>query len=153
MDDGSSEKLDNKVKKWRREANFPIFLFSQENSGKMASINALISKTSGDIIIEMDDDDYFCPHVFSKIVFDYQKILNNDKVYGVIYEKEFSQNNRNIKSGLKGKICTLYDLHYKEKEDFDMALTFKGDYRRKFSYELENGEKFVTEARMYYKMD
>lgn len=153
MDDGSDTSLQSTVLEWKKEADFSIRLFRQNNAGKMAALNFLVPQTTGDIIIEMDDDDYFVPNIFIKIILDYQKILKNDKVYGVIYEKELTQNNQHINMNLKGEIRTLYDLHYKEKEDFDMALTFKGDYRRKFSYELENGEKFVTEARMYYKMD
>ncbi len=153
MDDGSKERLDDVIKKWKKEASFPIFLFTQENRGKMAAINTLIPKTTGDIIIEMDDDDYFVSNIFSKIALDYEKIIDDEEVYGVIYEKKLTSHNRPIDSSFDGKVFTLYDLHYKEKYDFDMALTFKGDYRRKFSYPLERGEKFVTEARMYYKMD
>ncbi len=153
MDDGSDTSLQSTVLEWKKEAEFSIRLFRQNNAGKMAALNFLVPKTTGDIIIEMDDDDYFVDNIFINIVLDYQKILNNEKVYGIIYEKELTQNNRKIRQGLRGEIRTLYDLHYEEKEDFDMALTFKGDYRRRFSYELENGEKFITEARMYYKMD
>ena len=40
----------------------------------MAALNHLIPYVSGDILIEMDDDDYFVNDVFSKIVSDYEKI-------------------------------------------------------------------------------
>lgn len=153
MDDGSTSRLDLLVSGWLQEAKFPIYLFRQENKGKMAALNVLIPRTVGDIIIEMDDDDYFVPNVFIQIVLDYQKIISNEKVYGLIYEKELTSHNKKIKSTLVGMLRTLYDMHYKEKLDFDMALVFKGEYRRKFFYELEGAEKFVTEARMYYKMD
>lgn len=153
MDDGSETSIEPLVLTWQQEAKFPISLFRQENKGKMAALNALIPKTVGDIIIEMDDDDYFVPNIFIQIILDYQKIVHQERVAGIIYEKEFPKNNRKMKTSLVGLIRTLYDLHYKEKLDFDMALVFKGDYRRKFHHELEDGEKFVTEARMYYKMD
>ena len=153
MDDGSETSIEPLVLAWQQEAKFPISLFRQENKGKMAALNALIPKTVGDIIIEMDDDDYFVPNIFIQIILDYQKIVHQERVAGIIYEKEFPKNNRKMKTSLVGLIRTLYDLHYKEKLDFDMALVFKGDYRRKFHHELEDGEKFVTEARMYYKMD
>jgi len=153
MDDGSRENTYQKVEAWQKEANFPIFLFTQKNSGKMVALNKLIPKTVGDIIIEMDDDDYFVPATFLRVVKDYESISQDASIYGIIYEKELTQNNRRIDSSLVGEVSTLYDLHYKKNADFDMALTFKGDYRRKFSYKLEHGEKFITEARMYYRMD
>lgn len=153
MDDGSIVSPDTLVKAWQKEATFPIRFFKQKNQGKMAAINALIPKTTGDIIIEMDDDDYFVPDIFCKIVKDYEKISNHDDIYGVIYEKQLTKNNRRIDSSLEGQVFRLYDLHYLKKADFDMALTFKSAYRKQFSYEMEQSEKFITEARMYYKMD
>lgn len=153
MDDGSTESIDDMVEEWKSNVNFPIFLFHQKNKGKMAAINSLIPRTTGDVIIEMDDDDYFVSSVFSDIVLEHKKIMDDENIYGVIYEKKLTKNNRKIPASFSKKVYRLYDLHYKKNADFDMALTFKGDYRRLFSYELEHEEKFITEARMYYKMD
>ncbi len=153
MDDGSAISIEDMVIEWKQEAIFPIYYFTQKNQGKMAALNHLIPHVSGDILIEMDDDDYFMNDVFSKIVSDYEKIKDQDDIYGVIYEKQIIGHEQRIKSTLNGKVKKLYDLHYRENEDFDMVLTFKTEYRKQFEYQLEHGERFSTEARMYYKMD
>ena len=46
-----------------------------------------------------------------------------------------------------------FDIHNKYGYDFDMNLTFKTEVRKKYFYKVEKGEKFVTEARLYYKLD
>ena len=153
MDDGSSISVEDLVEMWKEEATFPITFYKQENQGKMAALNHLIPHISGDIVIEMDDDDYFMPHVFRMIVEDYEKIKDQEQIYGVIYEKELTEHNQKIPVHLDGKVKKLYDLHYRENADFDMVLTFKATYRKQFQYKLEHGERFSTEARMYYQMD
>ena len=42
---------------------------------------------------------------------------------------------------------------FKEGITGEKALVFNGVIRRKYSYKLENGEKFVTEARLHHEMD
>ena len=54
---------------------------------------------------------------------------------------------------INNKVIGLFNLHHNYGYDFDMALTFKANVRKKYDYELENNEKFITEARTYYKMD
>lgn len=153
MDDGSKISPEDLVLSWQKEAPFPIHFYKQKNAGKMSALNQLVPKVTGDIIIEMDDDDYFMKHVFEVIASDYEKIQNDDGVYGIIYEKKLTSHNKEIPNNFNGSIKKLYDLHYRENVDFDMVLTFKSDYRKQFHYILEENEKFSTEARMYYRMD
>ena len=48
---------------------------------------------------------------------------------------------------------TMFDLYFKEGEDGEKAIAFYSDIRKLYKHELENNERFVTEARMYHKMD
>ena len=47
----------------------------------------------------------------------------------------------------------MFDLYFKEGETGEKALVFFTNVRKKYKHELEKGENFVTEARMYHKMD
>jgi len=47
----------------------------------------------------------------------------------------------------------MFDLYFKEGETGEKAIVFYADIRKKYKHELENNERFVTEARMYHKMD
>ena len=53
-----------------------------------------------------------------------------------------------IKDFLKAKGFSIL-----EAEDGEKALVFISNVRKKYKYELENNENFITEARMYHKMD
>jgi len=53
----------------------------------------------------------------------------------------------------KQKETTIFDLYFKQGEDGEKALVFNAKIRKQYSYELEKGEKFATEARMHHKMD
>ena len=53
----------------------------------------------------------------------------------------------------KNRRTTMFDLYFKEGETGEKAIVFYADIRKKYKHELENNERFVTEARMYHKMD
>ena len=47
----------------------------------------------------------------------------------------------------------MFDLYFKKEIGGEKILVFDSNIRKKFKHELEGKEKFVTEARMYHKMD
>lgn len=47
----------------------------------------------------------------------------------------------------------MFDLYFKEGEDGEKAIAFYTNIRKQYEHELEKNEKFITEARMYHKMD
>lgn len=151
MDDGSKDETEKLVKDWIKERKIEIHYYKQKNQGKMAAINSLNSYVTGDIWIEMDSDDIFKENILKKISKDYEK-LDKD-VYGILYYKQLGDIKVTKDESLENKILRLYDMHYKHGYTYDMALTFKTSIRKNFIYELEHNEKFVTEARLYYKMD
>ena len=48
---------------------------------------------------------------------------------------------------------TMFDMYFKDGVTGEKILVFRTDVRKKYKHELEDGEKFITEARMYHKMD
>ncbi len=152
MDDGSSDNTNEIVKKWQKQAKFEIKYYYQENAGKMAAINNVMKYVTGDVVTEIDSDDYLIDGAIKMINDDYVK-LDNDNVYGIVYKRKIINKETDVPDNFDGMVIRLYDLHNKLGYDFDMVLTFKTDIRKKYHYILEKNEKFVTEARMYYKMD
>ena len=47
----------------------------------------------------------------------------------------------------------MFDLYFKDDIKGEKILVFNTKIRKLYKHELENDEKFVTEARMYHKMD
>lgn len=150
MDDGSTDKTADLIKRFINEDKFDIQYYSQENKGKMVAINNLIPYATGDLIIECDSDDYFKPNAFLTI----KNTVNELKegTYALCYLK-YDQNECNIGNLFKEKETTMFDLYFKQGETGEKALVYNAKIRREYSYELEKGEKFITEARMYHKMD
>lgn len=152
MDDGSKKSPKKIVQKFLDENKIQIRYFEQKNKGKMSSINSLVEEATGDFIVDCDDDDYFIDNAFEIIKKYYEKYINEKDCYAMCFLK-YDQNKENMGRNFKKVKTTMFDLYFKENEDGEKALVFYSDIRKKYKHELMNDEKFVTEARMYHKMD
>ncbi len=151
MDDGSLDDTKKIVDKWVKKEIFKIEYHYQENQGKMRAINNGMKYVTGDIVIEVDSDDYLVDDVLKMVSDDYEK-LDNDNVYGIAYRRKLIGKDVTA-PGINNKVLKLFDVHNKYEYDFDMTLTFKTSIRKENEYPLEYDEKFVTEARLYYMLD
>lgn len=154
MDDGSTDGTKEIVDNFIKEKKINIKYFYQENQGKAAAINNLINYAVGEFIIDCDSDDYFASNAF-KIIKDKADILrNSSKLYAAVFLK---CDMAGEVSGNKFKedkyITTMFDLYFKDDVQGEKIILFKSDIRKKYRHELEKNEKFVTESRMYHKMD
>lgn len=151
MDDGSNDDTAEVIKKFINENIIQIRYEKQTNQGKMAALNNIVQNATGDFIIECDSDDYFTDNAFNYIA---KYCVLEDDIYAYAFLKH-DQNYCNIGNLFKedGQTTTMFDLYFKQGEDGEKALVFNSKIRKEFKHELEHGEKFVTEARMYHKMD
>ena len=150
MDDGSTDETKKIVQNFQKD--FEIKYFYQENQGKMIAINKLVEQATGDYIIDCDSDDYFTDNAFEIMKEAIEKNQNEKDIYGLCFLK-FDQNGNNMVDNFKNKKTTMFDLYFKEGETGEKAILFKREIRKKYKHELEHGEKFVTEARMYHQID
>ena len=159
MDDGSVDDTKKVVENFIESNNInnlEIKYYFQENNGKMVAINNLVEKATGDLIVDCDSDDYFTFDAFKIIKEAYDENIkaeeDKSKYYGICFLKN-DKNGNNIGNDFKNKETTMFDLYFKEGETGEKAIVFFTDIRKKYKHELVNGEKFITEARMYHKMD
>ena len=158
MDDGSVDDTKAVVEGFKENNNsnnLEIKYYFQENQGKMVAINNLVEKATGDLIVDCDSDDYFTHDAFKEIKEAYEKNeqeIKSGKYYGICFLKN-DKNGSNMGNDFKNKETTMFDLYFKEGETGEKAIVFFSDIRKKYKHELEHGEKFVTEARMYHKID
>ena len=155
VDDGSTDDTKTLVEKWIKDNKIKIKYYKKKNGGKMSALNYGIPKTKGEIIIEVDSDDYLNDVCFKNVNDNFSKVENDDDLYGILFRRAFSDEKLDAKNSFPfdEKVSTMFDLYMKSNFDKDACIVFKGDIRRKFSHKLENNEKFVTEARMYNEMD
>ena len=152
MDDGSTDNTKQVIEEFERKDNLQIKYMYQKNQGKMAAINNLLHFATGDLIIECDSDDYFAKDAFAIIRNEYKKVDNLKDIYALCFLK-YDSNGNNMGNLFKNNITTMFDLYFKEGETGEKALVFNSDIRKKYKYELERNERFITESRMYHKMD
>lgn len=154
IDDGSTDETKKQVEKFIAENKLPIKYCYQKNSGKMVAINEAVKFATGDLIVDCDSDDYFTEDAFGKIEKNAKELLENENLYGLIFlkrEKSGKISGKEFKS--QKHFTTMFDLYFKDDIQGEKIIVYNSKIRKQFSHELENGEKFVTEARMYHKMD
>lgn len=151
MDDGSNDNTQEIMQKFINENKIKIIYKYQENQGKMVAINNLIEYTTGDLIIDCDSDDYFTQDAFSIIGKEFAE-TNKEDLYAICFLRQ-KQNGKIDGTSFRNDISTMFDLYFKEGATGEKNLVYYADIRKKFRHELEHNEKFITEARMYHKMD
>ena len=154
VDDGSNDDTNEQVQKFIAENIISIKYYHQENSGKMVAINKAAELSEGELIVDCDSDDYFTEDSFKIIKENARKLLENKKLYGLVFlkkEEDGSISGKEFK--LQEEVTTMFDLYFKEDICGEKVIVYNSKIRKLFLHELENGEKFITEARMYHKMD
>lgn len=154
MDDGSTDNTKRIVEEYVKERIIDVKYFYQENQGKMAAINNLVKKATGDLIIECDSDDFLTKDAFLIIQEALRECKDMGDTYALVFLK-YTKSGENMGNDFieNNHQSTMFDLYFKEGITGEKALVFNSSIRKKFEYELENNEKFVTEARLHHKMD
>lgn len=151
MDDGSQDETSKIVQKFIDEQKIEIKYKKQNNQGKMAAINNLIAYTTGELIVDCDSDDYFAPDAFKTIKEEFEQ-TDSKNIYGICFLKQ-KENGKIDGTKFKNDITTMFDLYFKEAALGEKCIVYYANIRKIYKHELENNEKFITEARMYHKMD
>ena len=154
MDDGSTDRTKVVVENFIKQNIVNIKYFYQENQGKMSAINNLMKEVTGDIVFTCDSDDYLITGAFDIIKKYADRLLNDDTVYALVFLKKSEHgkiSGRKFSESLHRS--DMFSLYFRENMTGEKVLVFKTEIRKKFKHELEADEKFVTESRMYHKMD
>ena len=152
MDDGSQDNTKTLIEKFKEENKIKIKYYYQENQGKMVAINKLVQQATGELMVNCDSDDYFTDNAFKIIKEEYEKNKEDKQIYALCFLKNTTKG-ENIGKNFKNGRTTMFDLYFKEGEDGEKALVFVSKIRKQYEHKIEHNEKFVTEARMYHKMD
>ena len=154
IDDGSIDGTKSTVEQLMTEKKINIKYVYQQNSGKMVAINKAVELSTGELIVDCDSDDFFTNGAFSIIEQNTSRLLENKRLYALCLLKQDYVGNISGKKFPKNyMVSTMFDLYFKQDIKGEKILVFKANVRKKYRHELEKNEKFVTEARMYHKMD
>ena len=154
IDDGSEDETERKVKEFIKDGKIKIKYYYQKNTGKMMAINQAVKMAEGELIVDCDSDDYFSSDAFELIKKNSKKFFENEELYALAFLKKDKDGKISGKSFSNvDKPTTMFELYFKEDIEGEKILVYKAKIRKKYEHELEDDENFITEARMYHKMD
>lgn len=154
INDGSTDNTEEVIEKFVLENRIEIKNLFEKNSGKMVAINRGMKEVTGELVVDCDSDDFFANNAFKVIKQNSLKLLENERLYALCFLKQdFSGNISGKKFDKNYMESTMFNLYFKQDVQGEKILVFNTKIRKIFKHELEKNEKFVTEARMYHKMD
>ena len=120
----------------------------------MQAINNLMEYVSdSDLLIECDSDDYFCDNAV-EIISQMYSLIEEKNIYALCFLKsDESFNILGNKFKTNNYESNMFNLYFKEGITGDKALVFITNIRKQFKYQLQDNEKFITEATLYNEMD
>lgn len=152
MDDGSDDNTEEVVSNFQPSEHLKIKFYKQKNQGKMKAINNLMEYVTGELCVECDSDDFFVEKSFYYIKKEYEANNIEKDIYALCFLK-YDTFGKNMGNDFQNYTTTMFDLYFKEGEDGEKSLVYITEIRKKYKYELEENERFVTEARLHHKMD
>lgn len=147
VDDGSTDDIKEKIKKYQSENKITIHYFYKENGGKHTAINLGVREALGELFFIVDSDDYLADNAVERIIYHYINIKDIDSFAGVSGLKA-SPNGVKIGSPVDWKVLdsNSIDLQCKQKVFGDMAEVYKTSILRQFPFPVLDKEKFISEC-------
>lgn len=152
VDDGSNDNTQNIIEKFIAEKKIVIRYFKQENQGKHVAINNGVKLASGELFFIVDSDDYLTENSL-QLIDKYWSYPKSDKIVGLGGRRKFIN--------FKNKKFNFHDNYYDqdaisfnliENNMQDKAEVFKTSVLKKYPFPFIKGEKFLTEAVIWYKI-
>lgn len=151
VDDGSEDSIEDTMKEWIQQTDsFPIRFFHQNNSGKHIAINRGVLEAEGEYFIIVDSDDYLVDNAVKTIIDAFSRLPGD---YAGIGLQRISPEGSLIGKTFKGKYidCTVSDRP-KYRIEGDKAEAFYTSVLKKYPFPAFEGENFLSEACVWYKM-
>ena len=153
VDDGSTDNTEDIIRAWIKENAISIRYFKQENGGKMRAHNRGVKEALYELFLNVDSDDYIVNNTVEMILQYSNKLINNN-LSGIIAYRGYESYKNLVKCEFPEdkKKTTLSGL-YKKGFTGETSLIFKTIILKQHLFPEIRGEKFVTEAYIYDKID
>lgn len=154
VDDGSTDNTEEVVRGWIDEDIIEIKYIQKENGGKHTAYNVACENTDTELImIALDSDDYLSDDAVETIIDTWSKCNTMSGIVALCEDGNTKQPMYEKYNIDKSGICSLQKAFSEDLFLGEAEFIFKTEYARKFKYPVIEGEKFFTEAYVYYQMD
>lgn len=154
IDDGSTDSTEKIVEEFITENIIDVEYYKKDNGGKHSAYNEMLKYLKTEyVLISLDSDDTLLPNAIEILENKINYIKENN--CGIVTPRFINNGKKMTKKykSLIGKQISLKDALINNKLDIETELLFKSDYLKKFKFPIIKGEKFFTEAYIYYQMD
>lgn len=157
VNDGSTDKTEDLLICWKQENKINISSINRENGGKSSAINEGLKIARGDLFFIVDSDDYLTSDAIEIILTDYNFFKNNKitfSVAGLCYRKCNYRTGSIITSSdiALPEYASSLELAFVYKQQGDKAEVFFTNVLRQFPFPEIEGNKFIPEALIWYRI-
>ena len=153
IDDGSSDNTKELVDSWIKENKIEIRYFYQENQGMHGAHNTAYKLINTELNVCIDSDDYMPVDAVEKILSFWRK--NKRKDLAGIMALDAYTDGKVIGDKFPNELkeATYFDIYNKHNLKGDKKLIYRSELTREFPYPVFEGEKYVSLAYKYAKLD
>ncbi len=156
LDDGSTDETRKVVEDFKKEADFDIRYYYQENQHKFITFFNGINLARGIYFSPLDSDDALLNDSLETLLKTWRSIQKDDNVVFVLSLCE-DQNGNLVGDRFSGEplICSIFDLRYKYKIKGDKWGMGKTEVYKKMKLDLEylSGKGFIPEGVFQFQFD
>ncbi len=153
VDDGSVDGTADLAAAWKEASAYPVRVLSCPNGGKHRALNLGIPEAAGGWIFIVDSDDRLPPDALEKIAALVPEADADPGIGGIMGLRRDGEGHRigeSFPSGLRRKDAAA--LTFVDGLRGDKAEVFKASVLRRFPFPEFEGEKFITECVVWFRI-
>ena len=155
IDDGSIDNTKDVIETLKKEADFDIFYYKQDNQGKHVALNRAFKEVKTELLMILDSDDCLIYTAIEEILLIHEKYKNDDKIAAYVFQRgKLNDSNERITQVFKEEeFIDNYNTYIINKEvKGDKEEVLKTNILKDYSYPQYAGEKFVGEGVLWSKI-
>lgn len=153
VDDGSTDATEPLVKSWQAESDLSIRYIRVANGGKQRAHNIAVEASDAELFLCVDSDDYLPAYAVAELMAEWHSV-EDSTLAGIVGLRGTDPNTPMgtwMPDGLPSStLRSLYELHAFRG---DTALLFRTAVLRRFPFEVADGENYIGESSVYFRID
>lgn len=152
VDDGSTDNIDDVMAQFQKDGKrkFPIVYKKQDNGGKHTAINTGVLVARGLYFMIVDSDDYLVDNAVEEVI---TAFIDCPKDYAGVGFQRIHSDGSLIGTTFDGDTCdVLASERYKYRINGDKAEVFFTEVMLKYPFPVFEGERFLSEASVWFHM-